>query len=322
MRALCAAACLALCFSTNAFADDAAVRVLSSSELSTERQRRLAVAAEVALKELSGFSVKEAGKAAIAPLPRGARKGCAAELACALEVAKEAGVRHVLVISGRTDDGQLVVDGHLVDVEDKRGARKVVEEGNPSEPEAAAKLLVERVVPPWARKGWGGISVASDASLVKVDGQLLNDEGVKEPLPLPAGKHDVDVLLGDGRAVLQRLEVPEGGRAVVSEAALPRAELGRSGSSAASTLRYAGYGTWTAGVLFVAGSFIAGALANQTMATVRVCEGSDRSCTTNAEAQSTRQRAESYATTGNVLLGAGLGLSAVGAGLVTFDLVQ
>lgn len=296
--------------------------MLSHSELSPERQRRLAVAAEVALKELSGFDVKESGKDAIAAAPKGARRTCAAELNCALEVAKDSGARHVLVLSGKTEDGQLVLDAHLVDTADRRGVKKRIEAGNASEPEVAVKGLVEQILPAWARKGWGGVSVADVTDTVKVDGVLLDENAKRDALPLPSGRHDVDVLLHDGTAVLQRLEVNEGSRVRVSSQALPALALGKAGAASVSTLRYAGYATWTAGVLCVAGSLIAGALANQAVSTVRPCTGTDRACTPNPTAQDARARAESYAATGNVLLGTGLGLSAVGAGLVTFDLVQ
>lgn len=310
-------------FCGRAFADEAAVRLLASSELSSERQRRLVVAAEVALKELSGFQVKQSsGREAVVSAPKGARKTCVQELNCALELAKTANVRHVLLLSAKTDDGQLVLDAQLVDVEDRRGIKKQVEEGNASEPEVAVKGLVEQILPAWARKGWGGVSIADVTDTVKVDGLLLDEATKKQPLALPSGRHDVDVLLDDGTAVLQRLEVSEGSRARVSSNALPSAQLGESGSAGVGALRYVGYGTWTAGVLCVAGSLIAGALANQTLSTVRACEGTDRSCTSAPSARDARQRAEGYAGTGNVLLGVGVGLSAVGAGLVTFDLVQ
>lgn len=305
-----------------AFADDAAVRLLTAPALSAERQRRIVVAAEVALKELSGFTVKQSGRQAVVPVPSGARKSCVQELSCALEVAKSAGARHVLVLAGTTDGGALALDAYLVDVETRRGIKRRVEEGSAAEPEVAVKGLVEQLLPTWARKGWGGLLVADVTDVVKVDGVLLDEAAKRAPLPLPSGRHEVDVLLPDGTAVLQRLEVLEGSRTVVSSSALPTVELGQAGEGHVSTLRYAGYGTWAAGVVCVAGSLIAGALANQALSNVRICEGTDRSCTPNPAAQDARRRADSYASTGNVLLGVGVGLSVGGAGLVTFDLLQ
>lgn len=311
---------LALCLAgTAAFADRAAVRVLSTSELNMERQRRLAVAAEVALKELSGFQVEEGGKSDIVPPPPGARKTCVAETACALELAKSVDSQHVLLLSARVSDGRLQLDGQLVDNANQKAVRKTVEEGNPSEPEAAAKQLVESIIPSWARKGWGGVQVADDADTVKVDGVLLTDR--KDVLPLPAGRHEIDVLLPGGKAVLQRLDVGEGSRVEVAAAALPSAEFAEPGKSFVGTTRYAGYAAWAAGTVCIAGSFIAGALARQALNDVRACEGADRTCTSFGDADAARKRGQSYATTGNVLLGVGAGLAITGAGLVTFDLV-
>ncbi|MFL5320787.1 MAG: hypothetical protein ACJ790_14085 [Myxococcaceae bacterium] len=312
---------LSLLLATTAFADKASVRVLSTSELNAERQRRLAVAAEVALKELSGFQVEEGGKADVVAPPVGAKKSCILEPSCAIDVAKTTESQHVLVLHAKVVDGKLLLDGQLVDLANGKASHKSVEEGNPSEPEAAAKQLVELIVPPWARKGWGGLRVAEDTENVKVDGVMLDDTARKEPLPLPAGRHEVDVLLPDGSAVLQRLEIGEGSRAEVRQEALPSATFVEPGKSFVGTTRYVGYGMWAAGAVCVAGSFIAGALSRQALKDVRPCEGADRSCTNFQDADAARRRSESYATTGNVLLGLGGGLALTGAGLVTWDLL-
>lgn len=312
----------ALFASAPAFADKASVRVLSSSELSMERMRRLAVAAEVALKEFSGFQVEESGNAAVVAPPAGAKKNCIEKESCVLAVAKEASTPEVLVLYARVSGGQLTVDAQLVDVPRQKAVRKTVEEGSANEPEAAAKPLVEQILPPWARKGWGGLLVMDDSDVVKVDGQTLGDQARVDPLPLPAGRHEVDVLLPNGSAVLQRLEIGEGSRAEISRDALPTADLVEPGQAIVGTGRYVGYGAWTAGVLCIAGSLISGALAKDTLKDVRTCSGADRSCTNFQDAESARLRSESYAKTGNVLLGVGAGLALVGAGLVTFDLAS
>ncbi len=87
-------------------------------------------------------------------------------------------------------------------------------------------------------------------------------------------------------------------------------------------LRAASYVTFSLGALAVAGSLVAGGLSRGALRGVESCEGRDRDCTSFTRAGPAYERAGSYARTGNVLLGAGAGLSAVGAGLFVFDLLS
>jgi hypothetical protein len=92
--------------------------------------------------------------------------------------------------------------------------------------------------------------------------------------------------------------------------------------SGSPVVRYVAFGLWSAGAVAIAGSLVAGSLSRQTGAGQNPCTATSRGCVTLEQATEKSRQAQALASTGNVLLGTGLVLSAAGVGVFTFDLVR
>ncbi len=284
-----------------------AVAVLESHGLSEAQSRTLQRATEVALRELSGFDVRQA---------RSAKRRCASD-DCLKSAARQLGADWALLLSARSG-AKLSVDGHLVGPEGRVATRKA----DGDAPEAVVKAIVESLLPPHARKGWGGLDVeAPPGAHVKIDGRTVGRTPM-EAVPVTASVHAVDVLFPSGQAVLQRVSVPEGARLKLPLHPADGPTTVVEGEGRSRTLRTVSYGLWTAGAMAIAGSLLAGAASRQASSFVRDCRGDERDCTPYAVALERHQQAESYAQTANVLLVAGGALSAAGVGLFAFDVAR
>lgn len=287
--------------------------VLDAPGLGDGVVRRAQRGTEALLKQLSGLSVGE-GPA----FKRGAPRRCEGA-DCAAEVVRGVSAPGVALLDlkeGRGDkvafELSLWLDGERVAA--RRG------EGSVDGLEAALRPALEAILPAWARKGWGGVRLdVEPGSLVKLDGRAT-DARPGEVVPVPAGVHLVDVVFPDGHAVLQRLEVAEGARARLDTASPGPAVAGRA-RAGLSPLRTVSYIAWVAGAATVAAGLVAGALSKGTSQGMAPCTGDSRTCATLADALERNRQAAALASTGNVLLGAGIGLSVVGAGLFTVDAV-
>ena len=287
--------------------------VLDANGVSDASLRRLQRTTEAALKQVSSLNVGE-GPAFKKNVPRRCDDDCAQELAQSVSVAGAV----LLSVKGldRTGDKisaevQLWLDGEKV------GARRG--EGTVDSFDAAIRPVLESLLPGWARKGYGGLRVEVEpGTVVKVDGRLLEGRP-GEVVPASAGVHQVDVVFPEGHAVLQRIEVPEGGRAKV-QAQSPAEAVSGKAPKRLSTLRAVSYGTFVAGAAVLAGGLVAGALGRGTAADLGPsCQGDNRNCTSLDVVQARQQQAEAYATTGNVMLGVGGGLAATGVILFLVD---
>jgi hypothetical protein len=179
---------------------------------------------------------------------------------------------------------------------------------------------VAALVPPFARKGWGGLVVDAAAARLRVDGRILAASGAVTPVL--AGPHEVDLLLPSGEASLSRELVPEGVRLQLTPPT-EASPLAPGTSARGKGLRAASYVTFSLGALAVAGSLVAGGLSRGARDGIRPCgTGADRSCTPFSEARAAHDKSERYARTGNVLLGVGGALSTVGVGLFVFDIAS
>ncbi|MFZ5468652.1 MAG: hypothetical protein ACOZIN_04365 [Myxococcota bacterium] len=294
---------LALGFlATSAAAESVAV-VVDPRGVGLERAQKTRSAAEAALRELSAFRWEALALHEVS-------RGCD-QAECLVQLAKGTGKDFALVLA----PSPRRLEVHWVDVAQGRTSRRVAE----GEGEAAVRALVEAMLPAYARKGWGGLVLdAPLANEVKLDGrpvQLL----AGAPWPVVAGEHTVDVRFPGDEAMLHRLRVPEGERVRLSVS--PR--LAASGEPAARAgdrrLRLASYGLWSAGALAVAGAFIAGAASRHAAAGLAPCDATRRSCLSYDEAFASHQRAQAYARTGDVLLGAGMLVGGAGAGLFFYD---
>jgi hypothetical protein len=205
---------------------------------------------------------------------------------------------------------QLWIDGERLGV--KRG------EGSIEGFETAVKPALEALLPPWARKGFGGLRLqAEPGAVVKVDGRLAGGKS-GEVIAVPAGVHQVDVVFAEGHAVLQRLQVDEGSRVKV-EALSPAQAVSGKAPKGTSALRGVSYGVFMAGAAALAGGLVAGALGRGTAEGLLSCQGDKRDCATLDAVQAKQAQAQAYATTGNVMLGVGGGLAATGVALFLID---
>jgi hypothetical protein len=303
-----------LCLSLPAAAAERlVVRLQHGGTLGAAEAERVLGGAEGLARELTGLLVTR--------VPEGTREGrCGAEDGCLRAVAAEAGSEHVLVLGVLPRrQGSLDVDVAWVDTVRGGVARRAVTGLAPGMLARDLRPVVAALVPAFARKGWGGLVVPGTARL-RVDGRSVTEPG--GVVALTAGPHEVDLLLPSGEATLTREQVQEGVRLRLE----PRPDFlpGATDSRAprGKGLRAASYVTFSLGALAVAGSLVAGGLSRGALRGVESCEGRARDCTSFTRAGLAYERAGRYARTGNVLLGAGAGLTAVGAGLFVFDLLS
>lgn len=286
--------------------------VVEAQGVSDASVRRAQRATESALKAVSGLAVGE-GPA----YKKGAPRKCDDD--CALELARSAGAPGVVLLDlkGLDRSGERVAVELTLYLDGERiGSRRG--EGTIDGFEGAAKNALETLLPPWARKGFGGLRLdLEEGSVVKVDGRVSKAK-LGDVVALPAGPHQVDVVFPDGNAVLQRIEVAEGARGRLS-VDTPAAIVSGGAAPKSGALRGVSYGLWVAGAASIAGGLIAGALARGTGAGLSSCQGDVRDCAALDDVQQRQAQAQAYASTGNIFLGVGAGLAALGAGLFIID---
>lgn len=307
---------LVLCLLPTAAAAQALVTaVLDAPGLPEAAVRRVQRATEATLQQVSSLRVGE-GPAFKKGAPRKCDQDCARATAASLGTAG-AVLLELRALDPRGErlalEAQLWLDG------ERLGTKKG--EGTVDAFEAAVRPVLEALLPAWARRGFGGLRLEVEpGAVVKVDGRLAT-AGPGEVQAVTAGVHQVDVLFPAGHAVLQRYEVGEGSRAAV-QVTSPAAGLSpRPRRVGVSPLRAASYGVWMAGAASLAAGLVAGALGRGTAAGLASCQGDVRACATLDEVLVRQRQAEDLAATGNVLLGVGAGLAAVGVGLFVVDLV-
>ncbi len=296
-----------------AAAERLAVRLQHGGSLGAAEAERVLDGAEAMARELTGLVVTR--------VPEGMLTGrCGAADSCLRAVAAEARTEHVLVL-GWVPRRQGTVDVDLAWVDTVRGVVSRRAAAGISQAAFTQELrpAVAALVPAFARRGWGGLVVPNTARL-RVDGRMLAEPG--EVVALTAGPHEVDLLLPSGEASLSREQVPEGARLSLEPGPGALTRTGASGAPRGKGLRTASYVTFSLGALAVAGSLVAGGLSRGALRGVESCEGRQRDCSAFPSASSAHEQAGRYARTGNVLLGAGAGLTTVGAGLFVFDLLS
>lgn len=285
--------------------------VLDVNGPSEATARKAQKAIDVSLKALSAAAVKDSQ-----PFKKGAPRKCTDD--CGQELARTVGAPGVAVLDLKGSDSRILfeltfwLDGERV------GTRKG--ETPPEALEPSMKAALEQLLPGWMRKGFGAMAVQVEGgSVVKVDGRVVSARN-GDLVPVPAGVHQVDVIFPDGNAVLQRLEVPEAGR-VPLELDSPAVITARA-TTGPTALRYASYGLFMGGAGSMAAGLIAGALSRGTGIGLTSCDTPDaRSCSTLAEVQAAHLQAKQYASTGNVLLGVGASLLALGVSLFVVDVL-
>lgn len=286
------------------------VRVLDGGGLgSAEAQLALGVGVELA-RELSALTVEPVS---------GVSRRCGDE-ACLSGLLTKAGAEHglFLLVTGARR-GTVDVEATWLDGVEGRSSQRRISGAVTAELKGALRPVVTALVPPFARKGWGGLVVAAESARLRVDGHAQALSGAV--VPVTAGPHEVDLLLPSGDAVLTRELVPEGARLRMT----PPAEMVDGAARVAPRgkgLRAASYVTFSLGALALTGSLVAGGLSRGALEGIEPCTGPDRGCTRYPLAKQAHEKSARYARTGNVLLGVGAALSTVGIGLFIFDVAS
>ncbi len=289
--------------------------VTDAQGLTEPAARKLLRAADAALKASTSLTVGEAP-----PPRRGGSRRC--DEACAQAIASDAEAQGLVLLELKALDARadkVAVEASLFLDGEKHAAKHA--EGPLEAAESWLKPMLEATLPGWARKGFGALAVVAEpGSVVKVDGRVQKLER-GEAVSLTAGTHQVDTVFPSGHALLQRVEVREGARARLEATPL---DLGLTQDVAPATgaLRVTSYAVWMTGAAALAGGLLAGALAKNTAAGLTPCRPDTRDCASLDVVLEKNRQAQSYVTTGNVLLGVGAGLAAVGAGLFVIDVTQ
>ncbi|MDY7226156.1 hypothetical protein [Hyalangium rubrum] len=292
-------------------AERLSVRILDGGSLgASEAERALGAATELA-RELTSLTVNPVS---------GLSRRCADD-ACLRERLTEAQAEQglfLLVTPARR--GSVEVELAWVEGVQANPVRRKVSGVALAGLKEALRPALAALVPAFARKGWGGLVLEAESARVRVDGRVLVLSG--EVTPLPAGPHEVDLLLPSGEASLSRELVPEGARLRLTAPTEASSPLAPGAAPRGKGLRATSYVTFSLGALAVAGSLVAGGLSRGARADVRPCLDSERVCTRYPEAREAYEKSDRYARAGNVLLGVGGALSAAGVGLFVFDLAS
>lgn len=279
---------------------------LAPQQVETMQRAALAVLSQMVpwdLRDASGGGEPCADEACLVAL---AGAGYAVELTAGISEERTLELRAAFVDPG---SGQLV--------------RKTVRGGSLQQPERALQLVLDAALPAWTRKGQASVAVeAPHDSVVKVDGQRVGLVPLPEPMALPAGTHEIDVLLPTGEAMGVRQRLGEGERLLLSTSALSLQTTTAQDAARNRWRRPVAYGLWSAGALAVAGALVSGGLSQRAGAQLQPCGVADRDCLRIDQAERAAQRAEGYANTGNALMLGGAVLGFSGAGLFVFDLVS
>lgn len=299
-----------LAISAVARAQALAVVVMDTQGLSESSTRRVHLACVELLEQLAAAPVSAAYEKG--------RRCSVSDLACQRERAKSPAV--ALWLQGGKDQVTISaafwLDGERV-VGPKSGDALLDALDDDLRP------VLEAIVPGWMKKGWGGVRLAEEpppGSVLKLDGRVLSGKH-PDVLPVTAGAHQLDVLFPDGRAVLQRIDVPEASRTRVELGSSAAPEPGAT-ASRFSLLRVLSYSAWMVGAATLLSAFIVGFVGRSTANGQSPCRPDSRACATIDEALEQQRKAAGYASTANVLLGTGLAFSLAGAGLFTFDVLR
>jgi hypothetical protein len=292
--------------------------VVRAPELSGAQRQKVLAAGRAALETRTSFlveTIEPAGTAEPGQPP------CRTE-ACLLEAARATNAELALILDAAVPELVFELRASFVDVGTGRVSTRMARGGSPDTPDESVALLLDTVLPEWTRKGHASVWVSAPAdAVVKVDGRRVGLTPLPEPLSLPAGAHEVDVMFASGQGVLWTSKLAEGERLALEAAPSPAFEGLKDPAPRGGVLPPISYGLWTAGAVAVATSLVVGGIVLGTTDDLAGCTESWRGCNTLDEVGRIHRRAESNAQAANILLygGAALGLS--GAGLFVFDLV-
>ncbi|MFL5320789.1 MAG: hypothetical protein ACJ790_14095 [Myxococcaceae bacterium] len=252
---------------------------------------------------------------------------CTLDYDCLLRVAQAVGVDAVLGLRASPEGRKTVALEFLWVAADAKGLPGENERAvarTPQAMEAGVRNSLKKVLPGYALKGKGGITVlAEPGSKVLVDGENRGEAPLSGPLVVSAGVHRVDVVTPTGERVSSSVDVPEG-RKLVADLPSPHpvvaALTAKEGGAPGHSLKLASYAVGGAAVLALGVGAFFGA---QTISTNRqlrdgACSGTP--CTgalTQVQAQDLYERASGSATGANIGVATGLLLGA-GAGALFY----
>lgn len=274
--------------------------------------------AAVALVRATEAAIREVSSLVVLPaldVSASSRRCGAEDPACWAGLAARSGADYGLVLAADPAGG-LTADLVMVDLKARRMTqRRVAAAGADVAPVRAA---VEALVPQHLRRGNGGFTVdLPPGARLKVDGRVVLAQPSRLPVAVTSGRHEVDLLLQDGTAMLFRAEVAEGQTAALRPDLRPP-----PGERPGGTLQAASAALWGTGAASVATSFALATLGNVRASRLAPCAGASRACLPLDQAMAERQQVAGLTNAANVLLVAGSLLAVAGAGVFTFDLVQ
>ncbi len=260
----------ALLFSGLAAAAPArAVVLVRAPELSGPQKIRLLEAGRATLEGRTSFQVE---KVEPTPPSSGPVEAPCRTDGCLLDTARAAGAELALVLDAGLPDLEFELRASFVDVETGRVASRMARGGSPDLPEASVALLLDAVLPAWARKGLASVSVTAPAdAVVKVDGRKVGVAPLPGPLALAAGAHEIDVMFASGQGLLWSRKLVEGERLHLEATPHPAIEGVKLTRSSESVLRPISYALWTAGAAAIAASLVVGGVVRATGDDLAAC---------------------------------------------------
>lgn len=304
----------AACFLVPALAAADTVRVVPwrSSALPEAQAAQLARTAESLLRETSSLALQPALP------PSVISKRCGKEDPdCWVALAARAGTDYGLVMV-MDPMGGLSAEVVMVDLRARRLTERRLTAPSVEGAGNALRAAIDALVPPYLRRGFGGLQVELPAGArLKVDGKVVLTQPSRTPVPVQSGRHEVDLLLPSGQAVLQRAEVSEGQTSALQLQLAPPAEVQRSNDALLATSA----ALWSAGTVSVVGALLLSAVVNFRVQQVQSCATAS-DCPTQGAADQERQSANQLTGVANGMMAGGAVLAGVGGAIFVFDLVQ
>jgi hypothetical protein len=314
-----------LCAAQSAWAQSAvpraAVVLVQGKGLSGKEVEALLDAAQDELKNLSAYRLDPASS--LEADNEATMNECSLDYDCLLRVAQAAGVDAVLGIRAVPEGRKTLSLEILWVAADAKGIPGESEKAVARTAQALSagvRSSLKKVLPGYARKGKGGITVlAEPGSDILVDGMKLGEAPLSAPLVVSRGQHRVDVVTPTKDRVTQNVDVVEGRKTLVD---MPSPHLNLTvapppqGPPPGSSLKLASYGVAGAAVLTLAAGLVFGAQTLSLNGQIRdgSCPGTPcTSALTQVGARDLHDQAAGSATVANIsvttalFLGAGAG---------------
>lgn len=301
----------------------AVIVLLGESELSRREITAVLEAATAEMNASSGYrldpmaSLQAGGEAVM--------RGCTLDYDCLLQVAQGAEVDAVLGVKAEKDERRTLRLELLWVAADARGLPGESDSKIARNPAALAKAVrrgVQKIIPLYARKGVGGLTVLAEAgSEILLDGQLIGTAPMEKPAIVSVGVHRVDAVTPNRVTVTRSVEISEARRHVVdlptpSRAVAPLSEA--PPPPRAPAIKTASFVVGGAGLLAFAGGMYFGLQTQGLNGQIQSGACSETPCTTGlsqVEAHRLYDQANTQATIGNIGVTTGV-LMMAGAGLM------